>query len=353
MAASVLAGVQYSIQGLKGPKGQDEKIANATFALYASSASAGVSSRFICTAEAISKVDGGYVLLTAGHCTPANPEIPGDAQYAVATDIGGTLMPVTIVKAVMTEPLDFALLYLPTKKSFNVDGMESVSKVRIGDKVTDVNFALGLAKQYSHGQVGSALIHDTDPEVNGDFLVQMDGGPGSSGSGVLHDGKLIGIVIYGFNEGTIGMGVEPIDAILQAIPNTPTYKAPSVNEDQDFFQGDDNITDWFAQRGHSRPQEPRRSPEPRRPREPREPRGNRGARAHQGPVSHRRIDRNRDVRYRGGRTEVCFYGNWFYAAAYPNWLWSDDVYMVQVGPDVWEVIDFNNPSLFMQVVIVD
>jgi hypothetical protein len=353
VALFIAVGISANGFDLRGPKGEDERISGATFALYASSVSAGVNDRFVCTAEAIAKVPGGYELLTAGHCTPRNSEIPGDATYFVATDIGGELMPVSIVKAVMKEPLDFAILYLPTKKHFNVEETQSVTEVRVNDKVTDVNFALGLAKQYSHGTVGSLRIHDADPEINGDFLVQMDGGPGSSGSGVLHDGKLIGIVIYGFSEGSIGMGVEPIDAILAAIPSTPAYVAPPAqpvdNEDENDggnpFVKNLQRNDRGSQRGHNRPAQPR---------EPRDTHRQPPARAHQGPVNHRRIDRRHDERIRNGHVEVCFAGTWFaYGGEWPDWVFDTDVYAVEVGPGVWEIVEFQNPSLFIEVVIVD
>ena len=270
-------------------------------------------------------------------------------------------MPVKILKAVMQEPLDFALLYLPTKESFGVDEMESVSRTRVGDKVTDVNFALGVAKQYSHGTIGSQRIHDTAPELNGDFLVQMDGGPGSSGSGVLHDGKLIGIVIYGFNEGTIGMGVEPIDSILAAIPNTPKFVAPPVNDQPDFFErGAAGIYPYSTGQRRGERSEPRQPRQPRaqQPREHRgrsqEPRGeHRGqARSHQGPERHGRIDRHR-VRVVHDHLCIQWQGEWLLQESYPPWLFSDDVYFVEIAPGVWEIIDFENPTLVLQVVIED
>lgn len=348
-AASRLANIQ-------GPKGSDAKIADATFALYASSQTAGVSNAFICTAEtvgAVSDKEGqqiGYILLTAGHCTPQNPEIPADATYAVSPDITSDvkqLMPVQIVKAVMNEPLDFALLYLPTKKHFAVDQIESASKVRIGDSVTDVNFALGLAKQYSHGQVATQLIHDADPQVNGDFLCQMYGGPGASGSAVLHDDKLIGIVIYGFTEGSIGMGVEPIDAILAALPQTPDYTSPSPSPSQ--FNVMTGTTPWipWAQRGRVRPH----SAEPREPRQPRDSRPN-----HSGKAYHQHY-RATDVRVVRGHRCVGYAGVFFFPygdGSWMPWVFTDEVYFVSYdGGTTWFVESYTNPGFSQVVVIVE
>lgn len=315
-------GAAINVPDIQSPKGEDAKIADATFALYASSESAGVSNRFVCTAEAVSNVTDnngenvGYILLTAGHCTLMNPEIPGDAAYSVSTKLGEKLMPVTIVKAVMQEPLDFALLYLPTKQHFNIDPMESISKVRVGDKVTDVNFALGIVKRYSHGEIGSQIIHASDPRINGDFLVQMDGGPGSSGSGVLHDGKLIGIVIYGFNEGNVGMGVESIDDIIRAIPSTPNYVAPAVNEQQDFFDHDSPFFPFLLQRGHvGGHQERVERPRSLRTNQPRE------RRVHPSHVGrdHREKFRQRDIVVVGGHRCLPYEGAFFFVYGDGAW----------------------------------
>src|SRR5208282_2957717 len=221
--------------GIAKPKGFDGKVYDGALALYASSASLGIQERFICTVQVIDKVKGGYELLGAGHCTPANTdELPSDMTFSVATDLGGTLMPVKLVASKMEEPLDYAIYYLPTKMNLPVIPLGDEHEMRIGDKTVDVNFSLALAKEVSLGVVSSQV--QSGGEADGFFEVTQFDSHGASGSSIVSEKthKVIGIVIAGVDGTTTPTWVEPASTISKQIAgidvarNVPYIPAPKT-----------------------------------------------------------------------------------------------------------------------------
>jgi hypothetical protein len=104
-----------------------------------------------------------------------------------------------------------------------------------------------------------------------------------------------------------------------------------------------------------RPQPPRKPEPPRRPDPPRHPKFPRDGRR-LGRDHHSRVDRHRDVRERNGRREIFFGGFWFECGVvtyWPEWVFTDEVYVEMVGPDVYIMYDFNDPALQIYVYIVD
>jgi hypothetical protein len=66
--------------------------------------------------------------------------------------------------------------------------------------------------------------------------------------------------------------------------------------------------------------------------------------------THHRIDSRR---YVGDRMEVQFEGYWFYHAAWPVWIFNEDVYFVMGPNNIWFAYEYNNPAVFLQVTLVD
>jgi hypothetical protein len=203
---------------IQSPHGFDGKVYKAEMALYASSVSAGIDSRFICTVTVVGHLQQGYMLLGAGHCTSANPDLPQDLSFQVADDIGAPLHPVFLLKSVMDEPLDYAVYYYPTKAKYPVIELGSEQDMFIGDKTVDVNFSLGVTKMMSLGIVVSKTIEKTDPRepfAVGFFLVQQFDSHGASGSSVMSERthKVIGLVIAGWDGSTMPTAVEPITRV--------------------------------------------------------------------------------------------------------------------------------------------
>ena len=154
-------------------------------------------------------------------------DIPPDVTFSVANEIGGPLTPVTIVKDYLGNGVDFAVFELKTSKAYPVFELGTEKGMRVGDRVINPNFALGLGKQLSRGVISSETLpitRDCDAECASGFLVQMYGAPGSSGSPVFSESthKIIGICVYGF-DGVVGFTVEPISkfAAFLAAPGQP------------------------------------------------------------------------------------------------------------------------------------
>lgn len=236
--SALLAAVLFvapAFADVKPLKGFDKKVYDGSFALYASSHQLGIRDRFICSAQAIKKVDGGYFLLSAGHCTPANSEeLPPDMEFSVAEDLGGDLTPVVLVQAALENStgLDYSEFYLRTNKQYPVMELGDESDARLGDKTIDVNFSLALAKYVSYGRVSSEV--SKDGEAKGRLGVDQFDSHGASGSSVVDERtkKVIGIVVAGVDGATTATWVEPISRIKKILAqatlprSTRPYVAP-------------------------------------------------------------------------------------------------------------------------------
>jgi hypothetical protein len=217
----LLTGLSMGADSIRAPKGFAGKLYAGTLALYGTQ---GPITHFVCTAFPYEKIPGGYRVMSAGHCVQG---IPPGIDFSVAEQIGGPALPVTMVKAYLGDGTDFSIFELKTTKQYPVFNLGTEKGMRIGDRVINPNFALGLGKQLSRGVVSSGTLTATrecDSNCAGGFMVQMYGAQGSSGSPVLSEKthKVVGICVYGF-EGTVGFTVEPISkfAAFLAGPNQP------------------------------------------------------------------------------------------------------------------------------------
>lgn len=170
----------------------------ATFAVY-------LGTSFTCTATIFEKIPHGYYLLTAGHCIEDKPE----AQYFIAEQIGSPRSEVRVVKYYDDDILDFAILQFLTDKSYPVIPLGQDAET--GREVINPNFGYGLAKQLSKGYVSSEpMVRNKECPCEGKFLVQIYGAQGSSGSAVIANGHIVGIVIGEFEGLNVGLTAEPI-----------------------------------------------------------------------------------------------------------------------------------------------
>jgi trypsin-like peptidase len=227
----LLTGLSMSADAIRAPRGFAGTLYKGTLALYGT---LNKDTRFLCTATPYEKIKGGYHLITAGHCVQLMFE---STVFSVADDIGLTQMPVTVVKVRMEDNIDFAEFELKTTKKYSVVSLGDEWGSAIGDKTINVNFALGIEKQVSHGQIASKDITATKAcpaECIGDFLVQESGSHGSSGSAVVAEKtrQVIGIVIYGWDGSNIGVGVEPISRFYKFL-QMPTQAHPKAETAED------------------------------------------------------------------------------------------------------------------------
>lgn len=218
IVASLILLLSTPVYGdVKPPKGFDKKVFDASLALLATSESAGVNTpKFICTVTAYQKVDGGYLLIGAGHCTPLNSELPEDMKFYVSRDLDSAPIPVQQVVGELAddESVDFFVFYLPTKEKYQTISLGDDSDLRVGDKTVDVNYSLGAEKITSPGVIVSQ--EDLGKRLpKGYFLVQQFDSHGASGSAVVSEKshKIVGLVIAGWDGATMPSIVESIDQI--------------------------------------------------------------------------------------------------------------------------------------------
>lgn len=197
---------------------------NATFALYGQKN--GVT-HFLCTATAFEQGVNWYHLLSAGHCVKGVPE---GVTFAVSEQVGGELMPVTVVKAIRQKDIDFSVFTLETKKKYPVIPLSEDTGVGMEDSTFTVHFTDGIVKQVSVGKIASGIMgHSEDCEICPNrFMVQLYAGRGASGAAVVSakTHKIIGLMVGGFSE-NIGGAVEPIslyETFLSTLEESPAVK---------------------------------------------------------------------------------------------------------------------------------
>lgn len=343
LLAVLLLASTTQAKGVKPLKGFDAKVYNGSLALYASSKSLDITDRFICSTQVIEKVDGGYELLSAGHCTPANSEeLPGDMTFKVSEDLGQPLMPVTLIAAKMDEPVDWAIYYFPTKKKYSVTHLGDESDVRLNSKTIDVNFSLALAKEVSMGVVSSTV--QTQGHAKGFFEVTQFDSHGASGSSVVSEStkKVIGIVIAGVDGTTTPTWVEPASVISKQIAGIDvTQNVPYIAAPKTMFDfSHPNLPADIWQHGHNNHEQHNR-PEGNHSRDTRTL--NRD--------THHRFDGRRD---HNGRVEISFEGYWFGCGySWPYWVFEGDIYFVEGPNGVFFVYNYANPALMVQVSLVE
>jgi hypothetical protein len=198
---------------IKGLRGFDKKVYDGALALYASSEQLGIKDRFICTAQVVDKIDGGYELLSAGHCTSANQGLPSDMTFSATPVLDGPLTPVKLMAATLSDTEDWSVFYMETKQKFPVMQLGNENDAQLNDKTIDVNFSLALAKEVSMGLVSSTVMKSGP--MAGFFQVTQFDSHGASGSSVVdeHTKKIIGIVIAGIDGATVPTFIEPITTI--------------------------------------------------------------------------------------------------------------------------------------------
>jgi hypothetical protein len=223
---------------IQPPKGFEGDLFKATFALYGHR---GKEERFLCTTTSFKVVPGGYDLVGAGHCVAES----GAETFSVAEDVGAPETPVTVIKYEDDKDYDFAIFELKTDKQYPVITLDTVEGKSIGDDIINPNFALGLGKQLSRGTISTGILND------GNFLAQIFGAGGSSGSAVVSatNHGIIGIAVDGYYDSdgsvaVIGMGIEPIDKFYEFMTKPAPAPKPtiSVEEFQQKFGKDHPFT---------------------------------------------------------------------------------------------------------------
>ena len=247
---------------IKPPKGFTKHVYDASYALYATSVDRGFSEpKFICTVTAIQKIQDGYLLLGAGHCTVVNPDLPDDMKFFVETDLQRTPVSVELLTARFTEQFgiptttpittayDYALFYLKTTEKIPTIQVGNENSLHIGSPTINVNFSEGQAKYVSPGIVSTLTI--TKGVTNGFFGVQEFASHGASGSSVVDPKtkKIVGLIIAGDDGETLPNWVEPIslvEADLNSVNVLDLITKPSIpnvprNEQEYYLFGETSL----------------------------------------------------------------------------------------------------------------
>lgn len=216
--------------------GKHQQALKSTFILYGRSEARGIDHKELCTAFAYKKVSDGYILMTAGHCFPA--EAPSDVTYLVADGQAvdnPILQPVEVLNYVDDGKMDVAELHLKTKKKYKVLQL-SDEPVKIDDKVFYVGYPEMVSQVVYTGRVGSnimqSIVDSNDPcdICKGRFLVQTGGGPGASGSPIISErtGKVVGILEgHVFENGVVVVPTPAIESYYQKVGHS---KVETKNE---------------------------------------------------------------------------------------------------------------------------
>jgi hypothetical protein len=224
-----LLAATVSAKEIKKPIGFEEKVYNATLALYADSEGWGLPTHreYLCTVTAFRKVTGGYLLIGAGHCEWGNSYF---AEYFVTSEIDGELQPVTLLTRPenMLLDVDYAVYFYPTKLTIPVIPLGNEADEHIGSKTISVSFPLAATKILARAEIVSNIITtekmiQAGPDkykVNGFFLVNEIGNHGSSGSTIVSvdSHKIIGLLISAMDGVTsMPLFIQPITPIIEKL----------------------------------------------------------------------------------------------------------------------------------------
>ena len=160
--------------------------------------------RFTCTATVIDGESGNYIGLTAGHCF--NWDAVDKNEYYVSDTLADkpVIHKIRLIKFENDERYDFALFEFQSLENYPIIPIAESVDPKVGDEIENVNYALGLIKQTTHGAVVGGIISAPAisglSDLKGRFLVNIGVGPGASGSAVVDKktGKIIGIVEAAF-----------------------------------------------------------------------------------------------------------------------------------------------------------
>ena len=157
-----------------------------------------------CTATAYEKTAKGYRFVSASHCVSGDKDAEQkQAKFFLtsdAADVKNFISAKLIQAGDKNLGDDFSIYEVETDQKFNVIPLGDSSKLETGDAVIDVAAPLGLGKQLFVGYVSLPKL-DRPPVDAGEvkwtdlMLIQIGGGPGSSGSSIISVDQL---AIVGF-----------------------------------------------------------------------------------------------------------------------------------------------------------
>ena len=185
-----------------------------------------------------------YRFVSAAHCVEGTSDKQQHLQkFYISADTKGTkaYFPAKLIEAGdKSVGDDFSLFEITTAEKFAVTPLGDGAKLQMGDMVIDVSGALGMGKQFFEGYISE--IHLDRPPLDAGtvlwtdvMLVQIGGGPGSSGSAIVDVsqnaivGFLVGKDPNGDN-GFICVPVSKFEAFVKAVDAGTYHKTKKSDE---------------------------------------------------------------------------------------------------------------------------
>ncbi len=212
-----------------------QRVYSAVTLLYSQDEAGGM--RMHCTATAYKKTADVYRFVTAAHCVPGDvDDEQSDVHFFVTADAtvkAKNFIPAKLLKAGdKATGDDFAIFEVTTEEKFEVIPLGNSDTLQAGAPVVDVAAPLGLGKQFFNGYVSAPKIDRPaldagEVKWHNVLLVQIGGGPGSSGSAIVSvDQKAIVAFLVGGFGADIGKICVPVSTFqaFEAKVDAGTYK---------------------------------------------------------------------------------------------------------------------------------
>jgi len=221
-----------------------QQVSDSVVLLYQQDESGGM--QMLCTATAYRKMEkgAGYRFASASHCVEGKTETEQKAaKYFVTLDTNGakTFIPASLVESGdKMKGDDFSIFLVKSDKEIPIVPLGDEKKLSLGSPVINIAAPLGLGKQFFQGYISEMKI-DRPPLNAGDvnwhdaMLINIGGGPGSSGSSVVSTDQhaIIGFLV-GSTNANIGVIVIPVSQFkdFETKVDAGTYKKTKEAEDK-------------------------------------------------------------------------------------------------------------------------
>lgn len=201
--------------------------------------------KMVCTATAYRKTADIYRFASAAHCVSGDKDVQQKQQkFFVTLDNAGAkvFFPAKLIQAGdKNVGDDFSIFEVSTKEHFETVPLGDDTKLEIGEPVQNIAAPFGMGKQYFQGYVSTGMIDRPKIDI-GDvswhdiYLVEIGGGPGSSGSSIvdLKQQAIVGFLV-GMTTSDTGKIIVPVSQFkaFEAKVDAHTYKKTNRGKDDE------------------------------------------------------------------------------------------------------------------------
>jgi S1-C subfamily serine protease len=202
---------------------------NSTALLYRQTESGGM--EMTCTATAFEKTDKGYRFASASHCVSEADKLHERVEvlktrFYLTFDekADKKFYPATLEMAgYQPKGDDFSILSIETTDTVSIVPLGDEHLDESGSEVVNIASPNGLGKQIFHGYISSLYLDrpivEEDINWQGVMLLQIQAGPGSSGSAIVSvkQSAIVGFIVGLYGENRFVMPVSRFKAFRQAV----------------------------------------------------------------------------------------------------------------------------------------